>query len=580
MTETILILVANPQDTERFQFEKEVQGIQDAYQQPNLRRKFNIVPIFAVDWPRFQRELLNYDPTIVHFLGHGKKEKGLVLEGSHEDSYEVSSERLANTLREFPQLECVVLDACDSQIQAKFIQKYVPYVVGMRGKVAQESSREFAKIFYHAVFSGKGYNSAFNLGREAIVTRSQDYESRKPVFFEQRSLLIQALDENASEEVRNLINKAYQYAIPIGWEQQATPEKIQNLFNSLDDVPIDVRGWGAGVKFLAYLYVDTASNASLNPILSECGRRYSNDFFKIVGEVKENLHQSANIDQETREVILSSHLLVLIQSQSKSRIYDVTTWLVNDYDRNSITKPSVSQIKQLLPSSSITWKLIPQYIKNSITEAASKNLSLLDLKIEVFLPLEQMHLFVESWELNGKTGLPVPMGVEYKVVLRDSGRLDKCYEKRDRWITLWHHLQQNQTDSASGVLVSGAGDPAKKVFPRLNTDYVLGLKMAEPPPSLELNRGRNHVFVALQTAGCPITIWLRKSSSDIDCEIELDDFLDRYEVWHLPQRVKELRNIGIQCDDDEFHIGKHIALMWENPYLLPPEQIFTDKFLK
>ena len=182
----VLILASNPKDSKRVPIDREIQGIRDALQRSNGRDKFEIVNGLALDWNGFNQELLNSDPDIVHFVGHGLGKKGLVLEGANDCIYEVSSDRLVKLFREFPRLQCVVLDACHSRVQAEALQGHVPYAIGMRRTIAADSSLEFAIGFYQAIFAGKSYGSAFEIGRNSIVTHA--YDERSPLLYSSKDV--------------------------------------------------------------------------------------------------------------------------------------------------------------------------------------------------------------------------------------------------------------------------------------------------------------------------------------------------------------------------------------------------------
>lgn len=48
--------------------------------------------------------------------------------------------------------------------------------------------------------------------------------------------------------------------------------------------------------------------------------------------------------------------------------------------------------------------------------------------------------------------------------------------------------------------------------------------------------------------------------------------LHAYKIRDLPMGVKALR---LNADDTQEHIGHHIALLWEDPYLRPPQMEYT-----
>ena len=65
-------------------------------------------------------------------------------------------------------MECVVLNACYSEIQADAIAKHIDYVVGMKREIGDTAAIEFAVAFYDALGAGKSFEFAYELGCNAI----------------------------------------------------------------------------------------------------------------------------------------------------------------------------------------------------------------------------------------------------------------------------------------------------------------------------------------------------------------------------------------------------------------------------
>ena len=65
-------------------------------------------------------------------------------------------------------LECVVLNACYSEIQAEVIAKHIPYVIGMKKAIGDTAAIEFSVAFYDAL----GQESRSNLHTNLLATLS------------------------------------------------------------------------------------------------------------------------------------------------------------------------------------------------------------------------------------------------------------------------------------------------------------------------------------------------------------------------------------------------------------------------
>ncbi len=173
---TVLVLSANPIESVRVQFQRELSEIQQACERSKDGFKVEFEP--AATWDRWRQRLLDCEPEIVHFIGHGVGVNGLVLEGNSGQEV-VSGERLAQLLLEFPTVRCVVLNACHSRVQATEIFERVGHVgcaIGMKQSIAQESAREFAIAFYDSVFKGRDYGASFRVGKTGIKSRHDAFK--------------------------------------------------------------------------------------------------------------------------------------------------------------------------------------------------------------------------------------------------------------------------------------------------------------------------------------------------------------------------------------------------------------------
>jgi hypothetical protein len=81
----------------------------------------------------------------------------------------VGSEALSNLFRPFAnQVECVLLNACYSNVQANSIVDHIDYVIGMNQAIHDHVATAFSKGFYRALDHGCSVEEAFELGYNAI----------------------------------------------------------------------------------------------------------------------------------------------------------------------------------------------------------------------------------------------------------------------------------------------------------------------------------------------------------------------------------------------------------------------------
>jgi AAA-like domain/CHAT domain len=165
----ILILSANPTNTSKLRLDEEVREIQAGLERAKSRDKFEIITKFAVRSDDLRRALLDYEPEIVHFSGHGSGEDGLVLENATGQMQLVSTESLARLFGLFEKTECVLLNACYSEAQAEAIFRHVDCVIGMNQIIGDRAAIEFAVGFYDALGANRSYEDAYEFGCSAIA---------------------------------------------------------------------------------------------------------------------------------------------------------------------------------------------------------------------------------------------------------------------------------------------------------------------------------------------------------------------------------------------------------------------------
>lgn len=217
----ILILTANPTNTSQLRLDEEVREIQAALDQSKNRDQFEIITRWAVRVDDLQSILLDHTPQIVHFSGHGGGSHGLALENELGQMQLVSSTSLAGLFELFKEnVECVLLNACYSEEQAKAIHQHINYVIGMNQAIGDKAAIKFAKGFYRALATGRSCKDAFGFGCNAIDLQGIP-ESSIPVLkhqaeeFPSRAKAVPE-PEDASDQTQN----KFQYDVYISYSEK------------------------------------------------------------------------------------------------------------------------------------------------------------------------------------------------------------------------------------------------------------------------------------------------------------------------------------------------------------------------
>jgi len=193
-TRCILILAANPIDTERLRLDREVKLIKERLEEGEQGRSYRVEIEWAVSAIELSKYLLKYQPSIVHFSGHGSPTGQIVLESASGQAEAVSARALVDLFDTLKGTETIILNACYSEAQATALAKVVPQVIGMARGIGDNSAQRFAGGFYRGLAFGKDYATAFRLGCNEIdlavlpdalvphfTTRSEDKVAVKTV---------------------------------------------------------------------------------------------------------------------------------------------------------------------------------------------------------------------------------------------------------------------------------------------------------------------------------------------------------------------------------------------------------------
>lgn len=194
----ILILAANPKNTSRLRLDEELREIEQGLQRAGQRERFEIKPALAVRSRDIHRSILDFNPSIVHFSGHGAGLDGLIFEDETGQAKLLDTLALARLFKLFSnRVKCVVLNACYSEIQAKAIAQHIDYVIGMSQAVGDKAAIEFAVGFYDALGAGESIEFAYELGCTAVQIQGIP-EELTPKLFDKKKFDLELITPSPS----------------------------------------------------------------------------------------------------------------------------------------------------------------------------------------------------------------------------------------------------------------------------------------------------------------------------------------------------------------------------------------------
>ncbi|MBW4613408.1 MAG: CHAT domain-containing protein [Desmonostoc vinosum HA7617-LM4] len=185
---TILILAANPTNSSRLRLDEEVREIDEGLRRAHKREEFKLEQKWAVRSRDFYRAMVDYRPQIVHFCGHGTGQDGIVLEDETGQLALICADTLGSMFKLFATrgVDCVVLNACYSLMQAEAISQHINYVIGMNQTVGDKAAIAFAVAFYDAIAAGEEVEFAYELGCSQMIAFS---EQQIPVLRKKQSII-------------------------------------------------------------------------------------------------------------------------------------------------------------------------------------------------------------------------------------------------------------------------------------------------------------------------------------------------------------------------------------------------------
>ncbi len=165
----VLFLAASPTDAARTTFGEELRKIGARVRAAKHRDAVELLPHLAVQPGDLQMLLLQEEPHVVHFSGHGSREGELGMQAADGTTARVSGTALASLLRILKDgIRLVVLNACYSEVQAQEAVKHIDFVVAMASGVSEDGAVELAGAFYQALAYGRSVQQAFELARNEL----------------------------------------------------------------------------------------------------------------------------------------------------------------------------------------------------------------------------------------------------------------------------------------------------------------------------------------------------------------------------------------------------------------------------
>jgi vWA-MoxR associated protein C-terminal domain/vWA-MoxR associated protein middle region (VMAP-M) 1 len=335
--------------------------------------------------------------------------------------------------------------------------------------------------------------------------------------------------------------------------------------------------YGAIDEFVAHL-IDITQDTQFISALQVWGNQK-------LGEAQwEALLENVRQQQNAQRVQRQPAVLVLIsrsdegstQSQSE-KYYRIKVWAIYDIQRYRDYQQGFGSIDGMSDTEEEAYfepelpEKLPILISKYLAEISNHCDE--EAEIHVWLPLELINHDVDRWELNDSfRRVKKQLGRENRVIFRCAERLSRSYRPASKWRKKWQQIQCLLDQKASAAFIAGNDADLDNLSDILEDaedvkDMIIGgVKIQQAPTCV----GADSLFGLLLDKGIPLAIWGRNNLNLNTNEAQLDRVLEACCLNQLPHAVKdERRNARRHAEDN--HIGHHLSLLWDDPYLLPPK---------
>ncbi|MEA5500327.1 VMAP-C domain-containing protein [Limnoraphis robusta] len=637
MKKRILLFEANPQSTQNLKLNSEIKTIREVLGSAKKPDNFDFKERLATTYEDLQKYLLRENPHILHFCGHGSGEQGLCLLDEREDPFLLQTEVLVNLVKILVEqnqtLECVLLNACHSYIQAKALSQYVNYAVGMCGFIPDDVAITFSRSFYTSLGEGSPIEYAYKHGINAIrgkhssqfglideyidMGRGRANQANPSEIHPTPSKYIACLYVNSNSSITNALSISSTPKLLSGTSEDQLIELLKkvkikilrstatNVLREAIDHHLEIHGYQEGEQSkLMNILLDTPPHQDQNlPRIIEFVRQLSLDD-RIELSIRQELESWLQTEAENLKIklpslseskpsnlsnqVTQSYLMVTLENHpSKNNQFLMNAWLLPDETSPKDLIPLDLDDNKEQKGVECTLNEAPQkldkFIRLSCSHLNSDD-NLYDLVIELFLPWEYLGEQVYRWKIKDDTfGDQVVLSSKYIMVVRS---YDRFYdpqlknELKKKWKDWKDFFTVQRTEKEIvqkfehlDCINIYTNNDGKKMKLKLEQEKKLGLKV------MSLSRSKNahkELFKVILRSGIPFAIWAGCESLPEQRQKWEEEF-NKLLSYNLMMNLNNLfQQIKIQQWEDAYsneypkeHLGSYLCFLCDNPERMP-----------
>jgi nucleoside phosphorylase len=229
----ILILSANPREKQGNNISNEIKEIKNALEKADIKRyRENKKPIFEplveetdIQSDSLSQVLSSIEPYIIYISGAEKDiTKLAIAEGLRLENTDDIVKLIGRLFRVTEKnTECVILNRCYCEKQAKEIACHIKYIIGIDGKTEEEIIFDFLNEFYYHLGIGKSVRDGFESARN-YLDRNRSYDKSSFILLDRDRELLEERLINCNQKIENNEKDAYL------WENRGEILKKLNRF--------------------------------------------------------------------------------------------------------------------------------------------------------------------------------------------------------------------------------------------------------------------------------------------------------------------------------------------------------------
>jgi hypothetical protein len=179
----ILFFAANPSDQTRLQLDEEVREIQEMIRKAKFRDSLNFHSCWAVRPTDILQAINEYEPSIIHFSGHGSTDDEIIFLDKKGNAKPVSKEAIVQTVMASAEnIRLIFFNTCYSENQANAVTEHIEAAIGMNTNIGDHAARVFSSRFYSSIGFGHSLEKAFEQGKAALMLEDIKQEDIPELF--------------------------------------------------------------------------------------------------------------------------------------------------------------------------------------------------------------------------------------------------------------------------------------------------------------------------------------------------------------------------------------------------------------